>query len=113
MPILSSKSEMDELAQKLAKMNINRARGTIRSLDKQTRIELFRVSVGTNQWITRYGLPNKGLWITLVEQKEEYGTPDGHDYRKTRFKYVEARVEALPDQDRRDFAYRVPEPFTL
>jgi hypothetical protein len=99
---------MDELAQKLAKMNVNRARGAIRGMDKHTHIELFRVSVGTNQWITRFALPTKGLWITLVEQKEETGTPDNHGYMKTQFKFLEARVESLPDYDRRDIANQLP-----
>ncbi len=109
MPILPSKTEMDEIARKLAKMKINRARAKIRGMDQHTRIELLRVIVGTDQWITRYALPTKGLWITLVEQKEEIGTPDNHGYLKTRFKYVEARVEPLPEFERRDLASQTPE----
>jgi hypothetical protein len=95
MPVLLSTAEMSELAQKLAKMKINRARRHIRQLDKQTRIELYRDSVG-ERWLTRYALPNKGLWITLVEQKEEYGPPNDLGYRKMRFTYLEAVVEPLP-----------------
>jgi hypothetical protein len=96
MPILLSTAEMNEMAQKLAKMKINRARGHIRGMDRNGRLELFRDSVGHDRWLTRYALPNKGLWITLVEQKEDYGAPDDHGYRKTRFKYLEAIVEPLP-----------------
>ena len=95
MPVLLSTAEMSELAQKLAKMKINRARGHIRHLDRNARIELFRDSVG-NHWLTRYALPNKGLWITLVEQKEDYGAPSDRGYRRTRFKDLEAIVEPLP-----------------
>jgi hypothetical protein len=95
MPILLSTAEMNELAQKLAKMKINRARGHIRRMDRNGRLELFRDSVGP-RWLTRYALPNKGLWITLVEQKEDYGAPDDHGYRKTRFRYLEAIVAPLP-----------------
>ncbi len=104
MPILLSKLEMDELAQKLAKMNINRARATVRKMDSQARLDIFRVSVGTNRWVTRYSLPTKGLRIMLIEQKEEYGDPDDHGYRNARFKYVEALVEPLPEYARRDVA---------
>ncbi len=40
----------------------------------------------------------------LVEQKEEFGEPDDHGYRNSRFKYVEALVEPLPEYGRRDAA---------
>ncbi len=96
MPVLLSTAEMSELAQKLAKMKINKARRYIRGLDKNAKLEIFRDSVGYEQWLTRYSLPNKGLWITLVEKKEDYGAPDDRGYRKTRFKYLEAIVEPLP-----------------
>jgi hypothetical protein len=95
MPVLLSTAEMSELAQKLAKMKINRARGHIRRLDRNVKLELFRDSVGPH-WLTRYALPNKGLSITLVEEKEDYGPLDTNGYRKTRFKYVEAIVEPMP-----------------
>ena len=96
MPVLLSTAEMSELAQKLAKMKITKARGHIRHLDRAAKLEIFRDSVGYDQWLTRYSLPNKGLWITLVEKKEDYGAPSNMGYRKTRFKYVEAIVEPLP-----------------
>ncbi len=99
MPVLYSTAELNELAQKLAKMPINRAKGYIRGLDRRARLELFRVIVGTDEWITRFALPTKGLRITLVERKEEYGLPDDQGHHKTRFKYVEARVEPLPEYD--------------
>ncbi len=96
MPVLLSTAEMAELAQKLAEMKFNHAKGYIRGLDREAKLELFRVIVGHDSWITRYALPNKGLWITLVEKKEDYGPPDDRGYRRTRFKYVEALVEPLP-----------------
>ncbi len=97
MPVLPSTAEMNELTQKLTKMKFGRAKGAIRRMDRKVRIELFRVSVGTGQLITRFALPTRGMWITLVEHKEEYGKPDRHGYQKMRFKYVEARVELLPE----------------
>ncbi len=99
MPILYSTAEMDELAKKLAKMRFNRAKGYIRGMDKHVRLELFRVIVGSDEWITRFALPTKGLWITLVERKEEHGLPDAQGHHKMRFKYIEARVEPMPEFD--------------
>lgn len=97
MPVLMGQVEMDDLARKLAKMRRWRAKAYIRSLDKKGRLDMFRVVVGANEWHTRYTLPTKGIRVTLVEKREEYGTPNSLGYRKTRFKYVEARVEPLPD----------------
>jgi hypothetical protein len=102
MPILPGTAEMNELAQKLTKMKFNRAKGAIRRMDKKVHIELYRTSVGTGQLITRFALPTRGMWITLVERQEEYGQPNRRGYRKMRFKYVEARVEPLPDSARND-----------
>src|SRR5262249_10254035 len=90
-------SEMDKLAQKLAKMRFNRAKGYVRGMDKHSTLELFRVVTAPGEWITRYALPEKSLLVTLVERKEEYGPANDRGYRKTRFRYVEARVEELPD----------------
>jgi hypothetical protein len=98
MPVLLSTVEINDLAQKLAKMRFNRAKGYIRGLDKQARLDMFRTSVGADEWHTRYALPNKGLWITLIERKEYHGSADSHGYRKSRFKYEEARVEPIPDR---------------
>ena len=101
MPTMSI-DDMKALAEKLAKMRFNRAKGYIRGLDKHGRLELFRVAVGTNEWHTRFALPTRDLLITLVETKEEYGAPNEMGYRNTRFKYLEARVEALPPNHRND-----------
>jgi hypothetical protein len=87
---------MNELAAKLAKMRFNQAKGYIRGLDKETRLDLFRVAVGTNQLHTRYALPTRGLRITLIERQENYGLPNTFGYRNERFKYLEALVEPLP-----------------
>src|SRR5258708_6241675 len=95
MPVMTTE-QMTKRAQKLAKMRYARAKGHIRGLDRGTNLELFRVAVGTDEWLTRYALPAKGLLITLVERKEEFGAASEMGYRKTRFKYIEARVEELP-----------------
>ena len=99
MPVLYSATEMEELAKKLAKMRFNRAKGHIRGMDKHVRLETFRLAVLPGEWQTRFALPTKGLWITLVERKEERGLPDDQGHHKMRFKYVEARVEPMPDFD--------------
>jgi hypothetical protein len=96
MPTKMSNDEMQRLAQKIAKMRYLRAKGYVRGLDKASILEAFRTAVGTDQWLTRYALPNKGLLITLVEQKETYGATSPMGYKPTRFKFVEARVEELP-----------------
>ena len=99
MPILYSTVEMEELAKKLAKMRFNRAKGFIRGMDKHVRLEMFRLAITTGEWHTRFALPSKGLWITLIERKEERGLPDDQGHHKMRFLYLEARVEPMPDFD--------------
>ncbi len=89
--------QMTKLAQKLAKMRFNRAKGYVRGMDKHSTLELFRVVSAPGEWITRYALPDKALLVTLVERKEEFGPANELGYRKTRFKYIEARVESLPE----------------
>ena len=97
MPVLISSLEINELAQKLAKMPFLRAKGYIRRLDQLARLDMFRVSVGANEWHTRYALPTKGLWITLVERKEIAGTSAQNGLERIRFDYLEARIEPIPD----------------
>src|SRR5579859_7829792 len=100
--------QMTKLAQKLAKMRFNRAKGYVRGMDKHSNLELFRVAVAPGEWITRYALPDKDLLVTLVERKEEYGPSNDLGYRKTRFKYVEARVESLPESHNPAHLYGKP-----
>jgi hypothetical protein len=57
---------------------------------------LLRVAVG-QELHTRYALLSKGLWITLIETSEEVGNPTTFGYRRARYKYEEARVEAIPE----------------
>ena len=97
MPILLSTAEMNDLAQKLARMRFNRAKGYARGLDKHSRLELFRTVVDPDTLVTRFALPTKGLRITLIERKEVRGVPSKLGYTRMRFRFVEARVEALPD----------------
>src|SRR5258708_39665295 len=80
--------QMTKLAQKLAKMRYARAKGHIRGLDRGTNLELFRVAVVTDEWLTRYALPAKGLLITLVERKEEFAASTEFCYPKTPFNYI-------------------------
>jgi hypothetical protein len=96
MPVLIGAVEMNDLAQKLAKMRFNRAKSYVRGLDKKCRLDIFRVVVGTDQWVTRYTLPTRGLQISLIERRVETGTPDSKGIRRTRFRFVEARVEPIP-----------------
>ena len=102
MPVLISANEMNELAQKLAKYKFNQAMWKVRQMDKATRLDMYRMSVGFNEWHTRFALPNKGLWITLIERQETHGLPNVWGHRKQRFKYVEARVEPIPTSVQHD-----------
>ncbi|MBX3084866.1 MAG: hypothetical protein KF716_24740 [Anaerolineae bacterium] len=97
MPVLISTAEMNELAQKLAKFKYNKAMWKIRQMDKEARLDMYRDSVGFDEVHTRFALPNKNLWITLIERKEEYSLPNMWGHRKVRWKYVEARVEPIPE----------------
>ncbi len=108
MPVLMGAVEMNDLAQKLAKMRFNRAKGYVRSLDKKCQLDIFRVVVGTDQWVTRYTLPSRGLQISLIEHREETGTPDSKGIRRTRFRFVEARVEPMPAYLRSPLPASVP-----
>ena|SRR5258705_7731587 len=102
MPSTMSTDEMEKLAQKLAKMKFGRAKWYVRRLDKESNIELFRTAVGVDKWVTRFALPNKGILVSLIESKKEIGAASDLGYRKTQFIYVEALVEALPDNHRFD-----------
>lgn len=95
MPIIMGQYEIDELAKRLAKMRFNRAKWHIRNLDPKCRLDIFRVAVG-NEWHTRYTLPTRSLRITLVERREVRAVTK-RGLEKTRFRYVEARVEPIPE----------------
>jgi hypothetical protein len=100
MPVLLGQVQMNDLAQKLAKMRFNKAKAHIRHIDKKNRLHTFRVAVGDNEWHTRYTLPSLNLMITLLEHREETGSPNHLGLRRTRFRYVRALVEPLPESMR-------------
>ncbi|MBX3062548.1 MAG: hypothetical protein KF726_06205 [Anaerolineae bacterium] len=83
-------------------MKFNRAVWNVRRMDKNVRMDSWRNSVNYNELHTRFALPNKGLWITLIEKQEAFGLPDDRGYRRQRWKYVEARVEPMPESVRQD-----------
>lgn len=97
MPVLISNAEMNDLAQKLAKLKFDKAMWKVRQMDKNVRLDKYRISVGYNELHTRFALPDKGLWITLIERQENHGTPTESGLRKQRWSYLEARVEAIPE----------------
>lgn len=94
MPVIMGQHEIEELARRLAKMRFNRAKWYIRNLDPKCRLDIFRVAVG-DEWHTRYTLPTLNLRITLVEKHEAVG--NAKRGIKARFRYVEARVEPIPE----------------
>jgi hypothetical protein len=97
MPVLMSTLEMQELAARLAKMRLWRAKWTAYGMDKQSHYDMWRVAVGsTGEYHTRLTLPNKGLRITFVERKEQKGQANDRGLVRVKYRYVEARVEPLP-----------------
>jgi hypothetical protein len=96
MPVLISNAEMNDLAQKLAKFKFEKALWKVRQMDKNVRLDKYRISVGFNELHTRFALPDKGLWITLIERQENVGLPNDRGHRRQRWQYLEARVEPIP-----------------
>ncbi len=86
--------EMQELADKLIKMKINRARGYTRRLDNEVVVQMLRVGVG-GEILTRYRLPNRGVMVTLVERDHDEPMGDGSDRLKFKPEFVEARIEPI------------------
>jgi len=95
-----SEQEMQELAEKLVSMKINKARGYTRRLDPDSELDLLRVGVG-HELRTRYRLPNLGVRVTLVELPrgkmfEDRGNiPAFASRKKFEPEFIEARVEPL------------------
>lgn len=100
MPVVVGQVEMNDLAQKISKMKYNRARNYIRRLDKNVRLDMLRVSIG-NEILTRFALPDKGLWITLVEAPEDRGLSE-RGMNRIRYNFVETRVEPIPSNVLKD-----------
>jgi len=95
MPVLTSNFEMSDLAQKLAKMRYWRAKWYTYGMDKKAHYDMYRVAVNTDEYHTRLSLPTRGLRVTFIERVDS-GTPNARGLVKIRYRYVEARVEALP-----------------
>ncbi|MHB8627676.1 MAG: hypothetical protein ACYDBJ_28545 [Aggregatilineales bacterium] len=96
MPVLTGRVEMNDLAQKLAKMRFWRAKWYAYGLDKKAHYDMWRVGIGTDEYHTRLTLPTLGLRISLIERKEQVGQPNSRGLVRMRFRYVEARVEPMP-----------------
>jgi hypothetical protein len=98
MPVLMSSVEMQDLAKKLAKMRYWRAKWTTWGMDRAAHYDMHRVSVSVNEYHTRITLPNKGIRVVFVERKEQQGEPNNRGLVRVKFRYVEARVEPIPEQ---------------
>jgi len=92
-----NEQEQKKLADHLASMSYNKARGEIRRLDTAANLKYWRNSMHTNEYHTLYELPNIGLKVILVEEgrKEEQEPIKGIPVNKNNIVYVEARVEPL------------------
>lgn len=95
MPVLMSMVDMQDLAKKLAKMRLWRAKWTAYGMDKKSTYDMWRVAVGSEEFHTRMTLPTKGIRIIFIERKQE-GTPNAKGLVKVKFSYTEARVEPVP-----------------
>lgn len=95
MPVLTSNVEMSDLAQKLARMRYWRAKWYAYGMDRKAHYDMYRVAVNTHEYHTRLSLPTRGLRVTFIERADS-GTPNARGLVRVRFRYVEARVEALP-----------------
>jgi hypothetical protein len=89
--------EMQDLAKRLAKMRLWRAKWTAYGMDKQSHYDYWRVVVANDEYHTRLTLPNKGIRVIFVERKED-GQPNDNGLVKVKFKYLEARVEPIPPE---------------
>jgi heterodisulfide reductase subunit A-like polyferredoxin len=89
-----TEQEMQELADKLIKMKVNKARGYTRRLDADVVVQMMRVGVG-HEILTRYRLPNRGVVVTLVEEEHTKPAGGNGDKLKAVPAFVEARVEPL------------------
>ncbi len=96
MPVLMSTAEMQQLAQKLAKMRYWRAKWYAWSLDRKAQYDMYRVAVKPQEWHTRLTLPSKGIRIIFVERKEQKGQADSRGRVQMRYRYIEALVEPIP-----------------
>jgi hypothetical protein len=96
MPILLSTSDLQDLATRLSKMRLWRAKWTAYGLDKSSTYDMWRVAVGTDEYHTRISLPTKGIQVTFIEKREQKGSPSDFGYVKVKYNYVEARVAMLP-----------------
>ncbi len=97
MPVLMSSVEMQDLAKKLAKMSYWRAKWTTWGMDRKAHYDMHRAAVAANEYHTRITLPTKGIRVIFVERKEQKGGPNNRGLVRIRFRYVEARVEPIPE----------------
>lgn len=85
--------QRQSLADELAKMKYNKAKGKVRGLDSKGRLVFYRNSQGVGRWLTRYDLPTLGTRVTLVESHQD----EQHDGKiKSEFELSEVTVEPLP-----------------
>ena len=68
-----SESQREQLLNELIEKNFNQAKGKLRRMDPQGRMVLFRNVQRQNEWTTRYELPNRGVIVTLIESRDNFG----------------------------------------
>lgn len=90
-----------DLAQQLGEMKIRKAMRTVRNMDRDANMIMWRNAV-KDEYHTVFLLPNEGVIVTLVEQnsvsaseRKIGGGPQGLKAQNVEFTYVEARVTDL------------------
>ena len=86
-----SEKEMQELAEKLVEMPVNKARGYTRRLDPDSELQMFRVGFGP-EILTKYNLPGLGVSVTLVELLTSQPVGGESDGLRSKSDFAEARV---------------------
>ncbi len=82
------------LSSELARMNFNKAKAKVRSMDPKARLAFYRNAQRVGRWMTRYDLPTLGTRVTLVESHHD----EGNGSRlKSEFELTEVIVEPTPD----------------
>jgi uncharacterized hydantoinase/oxoprolinase family protein len=89
-----SEKDMQDIAEELIKLKVNKARQRVRRLDADSKMQMYRVAV-LGELLTRFNLPNLGVNVTLVEIQHTEPKDDGTDKLIPEPEFVEVRVEPM------------------
>lgn len=91
-----NEQDREKLLEELIKLPFIKAKNKLRRMDRQARLDVYRNMQRTNEWVTRYDLPNLGTTVTLIEKARipegDPGTRPSADYE-----LVRVIVEPMPE----------------